>query len=211
MQVARSPQKAQTESITITTDVRDCRGRYHHELPIRCSNQNNDAELRIQRNCDHPTPDRLGDVIEPLGVRSKIHSSLLWQHKAMQPAGRGVCRRPKTNNFEVNRKVRRAIGCAQKDLMKHGKRQLGLQQYQSACPSIMNHGRRRDRFIKAKWRNCHSDNPKCRSARSKTGPRSITLPRPSCRETIERAFAGCGEEEACRGKVNILIPSAQGR
>lgn len=34
-----------------------------------------------------PTPDRMGDVIEPLGVSYKNPLPLLWQHRAAEPVG----------------------------------------------------------------------------------------------------------------------------
>src|SRR5215467_8735982 len=47
-----------------------------------------DAERRqIKGVATTPTPDRLGDVIEPKGVQFKNPMPLLWQHKHDQPVG----------------------------------------------------------------------------------------------------------------------------
>lgn len=41
-----------------------------------------------------PTPDRMGDVVEPLGARFKTPMPLLWQHNAQKPVGRVEFARP---------------------------------------------------------------------------------------------------------------------
>src|SRR5262245_16036756 len=47
-----------------------------------------DAEKRIIRGtATTPTPDRMGDVVEPLGVAFKNPLPLLWQHKTAEPIG----------------------------------------------------------------------------------------------------------------------------
>src|SRR5690606_11645921 len=34
-----------------------------------------------------PTPDRMGDIVEPDGAKFKLPIPLLWQHNASQPVG----------------------------------------------------------------------------------------------------------------------------
>jgi hypothetical protein len=34
-----------------------------------------------------PTPDRYGDIVDPLGVKFKNPMPLLWQHKSAEPVG----------------------------------------------------------------------------------------------------------------------------
>lgn len=47
-----------------------------------------DSERRIFRGtATTPTPDRVGDVINPLGIKFKNPLPLLWQHKHDQPIG----------------------------------------------------------------------------------------------------------------------------
>lgn len=45
-------------------------------------------DLRILRGiATTPTPDRVGDIVEPLGVKFKNPMPLLWQHNTSQPVG----------------------------------------------------------------------------------------------------------------------------
>jgi HK97 family phage major capsid protein/HK97 family phage prohead protease len=41
-----------------------------------------------------PTPDRMGDIVEPLGAKFALPMPLLWQHQADQPVGRVEFARP---------------------------------------------------------------------------------------------------------------------
>ncbi len=43
-----------------------------------------------------PTPDRMGDVVEPLGAKFKLPMPLLWQHQSDQPVGRVEFAKPTT-------------------------------------------------------------------------------------------------------------------
>lgn len=47
----------------------------------------NDGERIITGIATTPTPDRVGDVVEPLGVKFKNPLPLLWQHQTDQPVG----------------------------------------------------------------------------------------------------------------------------
>lgn len=45
-------------------------------------------EARVLRGvATTPTPDRLGDIVEPLGVTFKNPLPLLWQHRSSEPVG----------------------------------------------------------------------------------------------------------------------------
>src|SRR5262245_53979749 len=47
-----------------------------------------DPQLRILRGtATTPTTDRMGDIVEPLGVRFAAEMPLLWQHNHDQPVG----------------------------------------------------------------------------------------------------------------------------
>jgi HK97 family phage major capsid protein/HK97 family phage prohead protease len=63
-------------------EVNDRRG--YAVIEIKSVNE----DLRILRGiATTPTPDRVGDVVEPLGVKFKNPVPLLWQHDTRQPVG----------------------------------------------------------------------------------------------------------------------------
>lgn len=47
----------------------------------------NDGERVIEGVASTPTPDRMGDVVEPLGAKFALPMPLLWQHDSHQPIG----------------------------------------------------------------------------------------------------------------------------
>jgi HK97 family phage prohead protease len=47
----------------------------------------NDGDRVIRGVATTPTPDRMGDIVDPLGVTFKNPLPLLWQHRADQPIG----------------------------------------------------------------------------------------------------------------------------
>jgi HK97 family phage major capsid protein/HK97 family phage prohead protease len=47
----------------------------------------NDAERVIEGIASTPTPDRMGDIVEPMGATFSVPMPLLWQHDADQPIG----------------------------------------------------------------------------------------------------------------------------
>ncbi len=47
----------------------------------------NDEQRIITGIATTPTPDRMGDIVEPLGVKFKNPLPLLWQHQSTQPVG----------------------------------------------------------------------------------------------------------------------------
>lgn len=47
----------------------------------------NDGERVIEGIASTPTPDRMGDIVEPMGAKFALPMPLLWQHDATQPIG----------------------------------------------------------------------------------------------------------------------------
>jgi HK97 family phage major capsid protein/HK97 family phage prohead protease len=63
-------------------------------------------ELRlIEGLATTPTPDRLGDIVEPLGVKFKNPLKLLWQHKHDQPIGSVNFKTPTANGIEFEARI----------------------------------------------------------------------------------------------------------
>jgi HK97 family phage major capsid protein/HK97 family phage prohead protease len=59
-----------------------------------------DTENRIIRGtATTPTPDRMGDIVEPLGVEFKNPMPLLWQHQADKPVGTVKFDKPTKNGI----------------------------------------------------------------------------------------------------------------
>jgi HK97 family phage prohead protease len=59
-----------------------------------------DAENRIIRGtATTPTPDRMGDIVEPLGVEFKNPMPLLWQHQSDKPVGTVKFDKPTKNGI----------------------------------------------------------------------------------------------------------------
>lgn len=53
-----------------------------------------DEQRVIEGMATTPEPDRLGDIVEPLGVEFKNPLPLLWQHKSDQPVGQATFQKP---------------------------------------------------------------------------------------------------------------------
>lgn len=47
-----------------------------------------EKELTIEGIASTPTPDRMGDIVEPKGAKFKLPMPLLWQHMHSMPVGR---------------------------------------------------------------------------------------------------------------------------
>ena len=59
-----------------------------------------DTEKRIIRGtATTPTPDRMGDIVEPLGVEFKNPMPLLWQHQSDKPVGTVKSDKPTKNGI----------------------------------------------------------------------------------------------------------------
>lgn len=46
-----------------------------------------DTEYTVTGIASTPTPDRMGDIVEPLGAKYKLPMPLLWQHDSSKPVG----------------------------------------------------------------------------------------------------------------------------
>jgi HK97 family phage major capsid protein/HK97 family phage prohead protease len=65
-----------------------------------------DGDLRIIKGtATTPSPDRLGDVVEPLGVKFTNPLKLLWQHKHDQPIGEVIFKTPTANGIDFEAKI----------------------------------------------------------------------------------------------------------
>ena len=56
-----------------------------------------------------PEPDRLGDIIEPLGVQFKNPMPLLWQHKSSEPVGQVRFDKPTKDGITFEAKIVKAV------------------------------------------------------------------------------------------------------
>ena len=69
-----------------------------------------DDELReITGFATTPTPDRLQDVVEPLGARFKLPMPLLWQHEAAQPIGRVTAAKVSEKGIEIVARIAKGV------------------------------------------------------------------------------------------------------
>jgi len=65
-----------------------------------------DEDLRVITGvATTPSPDRLGDVVEPLGVKFKNPIPLLWQHKTAEPVGQVKLGKPTTDGISFEAKI----------------------------------------------------------------------------------------------------------
>lgn len=55
-----------------------------------------------------PTPDRMGDVVEPMGARFNLPIPLLYQHSAAQPVGEVFEARPSKDGIAVKARIFKA-------------------------------------------------------------------------------------------------------
>jgi HK97 family phage major capsid protein/HK97 family phage prohead protease len=64
-----------------------------------------DNERVIEGTATTPTPDRLGDIVEPLGVRFKNPLPLLWQHQGDKPVGLATFSKPTKDGIAFKAKL----------------------------------------------------------------------------------------------------------
>jgi HK97 family phage major capsid protein/HK97 family phage prohead protease len=63
-------------------------------------------ELRlIQGTATTPTPDRIGDIVEPLGIKFKNPLKLLWQHDHKAPVGTVMFKTPTANGIDFEARI----------------------------------------------------------------------------------------------------------
>jgi uncharacterized protein len=53
-----------------------------------------DDAFTIEGIASTPTPDRMGDIVDPLGAKFKLPMPLLWQHDASKPVGHVTFAKP---------------------------------------------------------------------------------------------------------------------
>ena len=69
-----------------------------------------DDELRIIEGvASTPTPDRMGDIVDPKGVTFKTPLPLLWQHKADQPIGHVLEARVTTDGIAIKAQIAKGV------------------------------------------------------------------------------------------------------
>lgn len=65
-----------------------------------------DEEKReIEGIATTPTPDRYGDIVEPMGAQFELPLALLWQHDATKPVGHVVAAKPTKDGIPVRVKI----------------------------------------------------------------------------------------------------------
>lgn len=64
-----------------------------------------DDKRIIEGIASTPTPDRMGDVVEPLGAQYKLPMPLLWQHDSRQPIGEVFFAKPTKNGIPFKAKL----------------------------------------------------------------------------------------------------------
>lgn len=65
-----------------------------------------DDDLRMLRGmATTPSPDRMGDIVEPLGVKFKNPIPLLWQHDTKQPVGSAKLGRPTEDGISFEARI----------------------------------------------------------------------------------------------------------
>jgi HK97 family phage major capsid protein/HK97 family phage prohead protease len=70
-----------------------------------------DSDRRIVRGiATTPTPDRIGDIIEPLGVEFKNPMPLLWQHKHDKPVGQVNFKKPTKDGIDFEAHITKSDG-----------------------------------------------------------------------------------------------------
>lgn len=65
----------------------------------------NDGDRIIRGVATTPTPDRMGDIVEPLGVTFKNPLALLWQHDSHQPVGTVKFDKPTKDGITFEAKI----------------------------------------------------------------------------------------------------------
>jgi HK97 family phage prohead protease len=67
----------------------------------------NDEMRVLEGIASTPTPDRMDDIVEPLGAQFELPLPFLWQHDSEQPVGHVVMAKPGKNGIAVSIKLAR--------------------------------------------------------------------------------------------------------
>lgn len=65
----------------------------------------NDGERVIEGVASTPTPDRMGDIVDPLGAKFALPMPLLWQHDSRQPIGQVTFAKPTKDGIPFRAKL----------------------------------------------------------------------------------------------------------
>lgn len=63
-----------------------------------------DESREIEGIATTPTPDRMGDIVEPKGAVFKLPIPLLWQHDALKPIGNVISAKVTSNGISIKAK-----------------------------------------------------------------------------------------------------------
>jgi uncharacterized protein len=61
----------------------------------------------IEGIASSPTPDRYGDIVDPLGAKFKTPMPLLWQHQASKPVGEVTFAKPNKSGIPFRASIRK--------------------------------------------------------------------------------------------------------
>lgn len=64
-----------------------------------------DDKREIEGIASTPTPDRVGDIVEPLGAKFKVPMPLLWQHQHDKPVGEVTFAKPTKAGIPFRAKI----------------------------------------------------------------------------------------------------------
>jgi uncharacterized protein len=67
-----------------------------------------DEQWVIEGIASSPAPDRVGDIVEPLGAQFKTPMPLLWQHDADKPVGEVTFAKPTKNGIPFKARIEKA-------------------------------------------------------------------------------------------------------
>jgi HK97 family phage prohead protease len=67
----------------------------------------NEDDRVIEGIASTPSPDRMGDIVEPLGAQFKLPMPLLWQHRSGEPVGNVTFAKPNKNGIPFKAKIER--------------------------------------------------------------------------------------------------------
>ena len=84
--------------MTTPTDIT----RAYSLLEVRAIDED---KRQIEGMATTPTPDRMGDIVEPLGVAFKNPLPLLWQHNSAKPVGRATFGKPTANGIAFKARI----------------------------------------------------------------------------------------------------------
>lgn len=65
----------------------------------------NDGERTIEGLASTPSPDRMGDIVDPMGAKFSLPLPLLWQHNSDEPIGHVVSAKPNKNGIPIKAKL----------------------------------------------------------------------------------------------------------